>query len=446
MKPLKILILIAVIITSGYYLLAPLDISEENLLDSSIPKSDPIITGSEGNINDNRDFSSSESVNNYFAIGGEAPIPVTGTGSNRKAAGTDRRLEIFGRIVDRHNQPIDNVIVTEERYFYSTQSDADGNYRIFVGMPLIQYPVMRFLRNGFEDKSITLGAGVLKQKSVLKLDVILDDNTDSITVDGWVGNDIGVSLEGLKIQISSRDNFGVGRVFYTTLSDDRGFFTFEGIRSGDLYRLTVLSPPEYLYYVDEEFSVTHNSPQINIVLESLKFIDIDGMIVNPKAEPVPNFVIYISNISTGTHARKLETDSSGFFSLRKFPAGDVILSTQGPEYFKITGLTLAPTEYRNLRLVVDKGDHHLLGWVSDESGVPVAKALVTLNSEIKAGAIEYLSYRVQGSDSAGNFSFGSVGSGAHLITVKAPGFNRKEITHRFDSQTEKVHIPLSRIR
>lgn len=304
---------------------------------------------------------------------------------------------------------------------------------------------MRFLRNGFQDKSIKLGAGVLKQKSVLKLDVVLDDDSDSIKVDGWVGNDIGVSLEGLKIQISNRDGFGVGRIFYTTYSDDRGFFTFEGVRSGDLYRLTVLSPPEYLYYVDDEFSVSHNSPQINIVLETLKFIDIDGMIVNPKTEPVPNFVIYISNLSTGTHARKLETDSSGFFSLRKFPAGDVILSTQGPEYFKIKGLTLAPNEYRNLRLVVDKGDHHLLGWVSDESGVPVVKALVTLNSEIKAGAIEYLSYRVQGSDSAGNFSFDSVGSGTHLITVEAHGFKRKEIIHRFESQTDKIHIPLSRI-
>ena len=446
MKQLKILILIAVTISSGYYLLALRHIFEDNLLDGSIPKSDPIITTSKSNINDNRDFRSSESANNNFAIEGEAPIPVAGTGSDRKAANTDRRLEIFGRIVDIHNRPIDNVIVMEERYFYSTQSDADGKYRIFVGMPLIQYPVMRFLRNGFQDKNIKLGAGILKQKSVLKLDVVLDDDTDSIRADGWVGNDIGASLEGLKIQISSRDKFGVNRIFYTTFSDDRGFFTFEGIRAGDLYRLTVLSPPEYLYYVDDEFSVSHNSPQINIVLESLKFIDIDGMIVNPETEPVPNFVIYISNISTGTHARKIETDSSGFFSLRNFPAGGVILSTQGPEYFKIKGLTLVPNEYRNLRLVVDKGDHYLLGWVSDESGIPLTKALVTINSEILDGSMQYLSYRVGGTDSAGNFNFDSLGGGAHLITVEAPGFKRKEIIYRFESKTDKIHITLSRNR
>jgi len=313
-------------------------------------------------------------------------------------------------------------------------------------MPNNQYPVLRFLRSGFEDKRIEIDAGVLKQESVLELDVTLDDDLDSISIDGWVGNDIGAGLGGLKIQISSRDKRGMVNVFHTVFSDERGYFTFEGIRSGDLYRLTVLSPPEYLYYVDEAFSVSHNTPQLNIVLESLRFIDIDGMIVNSKAEPIPNFEIYISNISTGTHARKIETDSSGFFSLRKFPAGEVILSTQGPEYFKITGLTLVANEYRNLRLVVDKGDHYLLGWVSDESGVPLAKSLVTLNSEIQAGVIEYLSYRVTGTDNAGNFDFDSVGSGAHLITVEAPGFNRKEIIHRFESQTDKVHITLSRIR
>lgn len=446
MKQLIILILIVVTILSGYYLLALRNIFEENLSDGSIPESNPIITGSESNINDNRDFSSRESVNKNFAIEAEAPVPVAGTGSDSKAASTDRRLEIYGRIVDKHNRPIDNVIVAEERYFHSTQSDADGKYRIFVGMPLNQYPVMRFLRNGFQDKSIKPGAGVLKQNSMLKLDVVLDDDLDSIRVDGWVGNDIGVSLEGLRIQISSRDRFGVVRVFYTTFSDDRGFFTFEGIRSGDLYRLTVLSPPEYIYYVDEEFSVSHNTPQLNIVLETLEFIDIDGMIVNSKTEPVANFEIYISNTTTGTHARKIVTDSSGFFSLRKFPAGEVILSTQGPEYFKIKGLTLAPNEYRNLRLLVDKGDHYLLGWVSDENGIPLAKALVTINSEILAGSIQYLSYRVGGTDSAGNFNFDSLGGGAHSITVEAPGFKRKEIIYRFESQTDKIHIPLSRNR
>lgn len=442
MKRLKILVSILVIISASYFLLNSIQLFEENILNGQVVKSDQA-----GSNKDDSNFDTSESVSINLNIESDGSVLISaGTGGDKGVSNAGRRLEIFGRVVDRHGQPLDNAMVAEERYFISTRTGSDGKYKLLIAMPNNQYPVLRFLRSGFEDKRIEIDAGVLKQESVLELDVTLDDDLDSISIDGWVGNDIGAGLGGLKIQISSRDKRGMVNVFHTVFSDERGYFTFEGIRSGDLYRLTVLSPPEYLYYVDEAFSVSHNTPQLIIVLESLRFIDIDGMIVNSKAEPIPNFEIYISNISTGTHARKIETDSSGFFSLRKFPAGEVILSTQGPEYFKITGLTLVANEYRNLRLVVDKGDHYLLGWVSDESGVPLAKSLVTLNSEIQAGVIEYLSYRVTGTDNAGNFDFDSVGSGAHLITVEAPGFNRKEIIHRFESQTDKVHITLSRIR
>ncbi len=442
MKRLKILVSILVIISTSYFLLNSIQLFEKNISNGQVTSSDPA-----GNNNHDRNFNSSESVSINLNIESDGSVlNGAGTGGDKGASNAGRRLEIFGRVVDKHGQPIDNAMVTEERYFISTRTGSDGKYKILIAMPNHQNPVLRFLRSGFEGKRIEIGAGVLKQESVLKLDVTLDDDLDSISIDGWVGNDIGAGLGGLKIQISSRDKRGMVNVFHTVFSDERGYFTFEGIRSGDLYRLTVLSPPEYLYYVDEAFSVSHNTPQINIALESLRFIDIDGMIVNSKVEPIPNFEIYISNISTGTHARKIKTDSSGFFSLRKFPAGKVILSTQGPEYFKITGLTLAANEYRNLRLVVDKGDYYLLGWVSDESGVPLAKALVTLNSEIQAGAIEYLSYRVTGTDNAGNFNFDGVGSGSHLITVEARGFNRKEMIHRFESLTDKVHITLSRTR
>ena len=121
-----------------------------------------------------------------------------GTGGDKGVSNAGRRLEIFGRVVDRHGQPIDNAMVTEERYFISTRTGSDGKYKILIAMPNNQYPVLRFLRSGFEDKRIEIGAGVLKQESVLELDVTLDDDLDSISIDGWVGDDIGVGLGGLK--------------------------------------------------------------------------------------------------------------------------------------------------------------------------------------------------------------------------------------------------------
>ena len=48
-------------------------------------------------------------------------------------------------------------------------------------------------------------------------------------------------------------------------------------------------------------------------------------------------------------------------------------------------MTLAPDETRSLNLVIDKGIHYLSGWVSDQYGVPVENARVTLDAEINSG-------------------------------------------------------------
>ena len=310
-------------------------------------------------------------------------------------------------------------------------------------MPGHLNPVLRYFHSGFQDKRIELNSEALKDKTNLTLDVVLQDDQDSISVDGWLGNNIGVGLSGIKIQITSRSSQGLDIVFHTVFSDDKGYFRLDGISSGEAYKLTVYSPPEYLFYVDEEFVVSQTSAQINITLESLDFVDIDGMIVNSNAEPIPNFEIYIRNESTGTHVRKIVSDSSGYFSLPNFPSGEVSLSTQGPEYFKINGLFFKPNEYRHLNLQVDKGDHYLSGWVSDENGTPLKGALVQLNAKTVIDGVEYSSYRVKGTDSNGNFDFNNLDGGEHLLTVEAYGFSDQEIVHQFESQAEKLYITLS---
>ena len=438
MKQRLALILIGALISGGYYLLNYPSFLDNTFLKGEISNSDLTGAASQGSVGEK--FEPGDGGLNDQ----KEPVLINGGEKPKSPPEPGNRLEIFGQVVDEYNQPVDNVHVAEERYFYSTRTDLDGKYKIFVDMPGHQHPVLRFLRSGFDGKRIKLDAEELKNKSRLRLDVALDSDIDSMSIDGWIGNDIGAGLGGLKIQITSRGSQGVEKVFHTVFSDERGDFILEGIRSGDSYKLTVFSTPEYLYYVDEEFSVDQNSPQLKIILESLNFVDIDGMIVNSKALPVPNFEIYIRNISTGTHVRKIVTDSSGFFSLHDFPAGEVSLSTQGPEYFKINGLKLAVNEYGNLKLVVDKGDHYLSGWVSDENGIPLPKVLVQLNAKIEDGDVVYSSSRVTGTDSGGNFNFDNLGSGVHLLSIDTYGFHRQEIIHRFDSQTDKIHISLSR--
>ena len=62
------------------------------------------------------------------------------------------------------------------------------------------------------------------------------------------------------------------------------------------------------------------------MLKSLKFVDVSGMILNRQAVPVPNFEIYIKNLTTAAHSRKIVSDSSGFFTLEGYPLGEISLS------------------------------------------------------------------------------------------------------------------------
>jgi hypothetical protein len=221
------------------------------------------------------------------------------------------------------------------------------------------------------------------------------------------------------------------------------FFSFEGVKPGAVYRLTVFATKNYPHYTNEKFTVTADSAQTNITLESFKFVHIDGMVVNSNDISIPDFEIYINNLTTGTHVEKIRSDSSGFFSLQSFPAGVVSLTTPGPDYIKIAGLKLKEGEYKNLMLLVDKGSHYLSGWVSDDNGMPLAQIRITLDSKIITDSVESSSYRVRATDSSGNFTFANIGGGVHRLSVDAYGFKREEIIHQFDSLTDEVHITLS---
>lgn len=356
--------------------------------------------------------------------------------------GIPRRLEFFGRVTDEDRQPVENVRISEERNIFSTSTGADGKYKITLEIPDHHNPVLQFLRSGYRGKRIKFSKQELNQAPLIQLDVVLKETLDSVSVNGWIGNDFGIGLESVKIVLIPGNIQGEEGIYLTVLSSETGSFSLEGIKSGVRYSLSAYATPEYSSYLDTNFVVTQNPKQLNIILESLRLIDINGMIVNREGTPIPDFEMYMTNISTGTHVRKIVSDSSGFFSLIHYPVGEVSFSTRGPEYFKITGLTLSESAYRTLMLVVDKGNHYLSGWVSDSNNIAVEKALVYLDSTIQDGTIKYSSYRPKSTDRAGSFYFDNVGSGEHKISVFADGFDKQEIIHRFESQTDEIHITL----
>ena len=366
-------------------------------------------------------------------------------GSNQTGS---RLIEIFGRVVDHHQQPIEDVLITEERYYFDTRSDVQGNYRLLLDMPKHRFPALHFLRHGYSGIRIEPDKRQLQQKPVLQLDLELEDNPDSVKQSGWVGNDVGVALEAVRIELTALETGNGDNFFLTVFTDTSGRFDLEGVPAGGKYKLSVNPTPEYQGYQDDNFVVGTNPEQVNIVLNSLKLVDLHGMVLNQESAPIPGFEIQISNLPTGAHSRTIISDTSGFFSLRGFPLGAVKLTThinnQGAEYFRISGLTLTDNEYRNLILIVDKGSHFLSGWVSDENGIAVVKAMVTLEARAQDGSIEYFSYRSQNTDASGRFAFADVGSGEHQLSVYANGFDKQELLHRFKAQSDEIQVKLTR--
>jgi hypothetical protein len=362
----------------------------------------------------------------------------------RPQSSGSRLLEIYGQVVDTLGQPIEDVLVTEERYFFNARSDASGNYRILLDLPPHRLPVVNFLRTGFDAKRIKLLRSQLQQQPLYELDVVLADNVDTHKLSGWVGNDIGVSLEGARVDISALDTSAGDNYYLTVFTDQQGNFVLEGVPATTHYKLTVNLAPEYPIYHDPDFYVGTDPTHFSILLKSLKLVNLNGMILNPESAPIADFEIYIKNVTTGVHTRKIISDSSGFFSLEEFPLGEVSLTTRGTEFYKITGLELNESDYANLVLIVDRGDHYLTGWISDEDGIAIEKAMVTLDATIRDGGIEYFSYRSKSTDSTGKFSFDKIAGVDHRISVYANGFNKLDIQHRFQSQSDQLHLTLSR--
>jgi hypothetical protein len=353
-------------------------------------------------------------------------------------------IKIFGVVVDENNQPIDNALVSDEISGQGSRSDSSGYYQIYIEPPKFKNPLLNFLRSGYKGKRIGISAEEFKNKAEVKIDVTLIEATDTTTLQGWIRNDIGAGLANQKIRLVSRGGLGPGSVFYVIHSDDKGDFSFEGIRSGLSYKLEVYPPPGYSGFVIHVLNVTQYTPRLDIVLDRLNLIELRGMVVNREATPVPDFKMLLESISTNYPVQTVITDSSGFYSLDNFPLGEVKFSTLAPEYFRISGMMLDRNEAQNLILIVDKGSFYLSGWVSDNNGIPLESARVTLDSNYIDGEIKSYSYRSIHTDNAGTFIFSDLGNYDHLITVYAEGYKKEEIMHSFNTPSDNVHITVTR--
>jgi hypothetical protein len=270
------------------------------------------------------------------------------------------------------------------------------------------------------------------------------DLPDGVTVRGSVKNQLGQSISDMQIEISPKNRSVWQQDLYIAKTDHRGEFLFSAIPPNIEYRLEVLASGSYLGTLLDSFPVARDTSLVTIILDSVELTTVDGMIVDVDGAPVADIEILVQNVGIAYPGRKIVSDTSGFFHLAKFPAGELQMSTRGAEHFKVSGITLRSGEYRNLTVALDKGGYHLSGWVSDEFDAPIAQARVALTSEFSRESYYSSSYRFTATDSNGGFTFPGVGGHDHQLSIDAIGYETRKLNYRFQSFSDNLKIQLQR--
>ena len=263
-----------------------------------------------------------------------------------------------------------------------------------------------------------------------------------LSVPGLVRNASGIPLEGVEIIATNHTANGIELARSSAISDFRGEFVLERLLPARLYSLSVTPRDDHVAYNLQTFIAGQTERLQDIIMRHVSLVDVDGMVVDVDQAPVANFEFVVGSLSTELPVQTVKSDSSGFFSLRGFPAGDIRIATNASEYFSIQGLKLRPDEYRNLTLVIDRGNYHLAGWVSDQNGAPVIEAQVILKSSFDIGDYQSISNRATITGPSGGFEFAQLGGKPVTLAIYANGFETRTLQHRFGSYSDILNVEL----
>jgi len=264
----------------------------------------------------------------------------------------------------------------------------------------------------------------------------------TVAIQGHIGNATGDALSGFEIEVESHGFDGEEIVSNRVKSDLRGEFTVDLVPQRQ-YKLSVKPAADYAGFNLDAFTAEAADSLRNIILEQVKLVDIDGMIVDTNHAPLADFELNVRHLSVVFPDAIIRSDSSGYFALRNFPAGELRIATNTPDYFRIKGLQLRPDEYRNLTLIIDRGNYHLSGWVSDANGTPLAGgAQVTLKSAFATAEYHSYSLRATITDANGAFAFAELSGHRATLGVYASGLKTHIQQHEFESFSDSIEIKL----
>ncbi|MGI9318807.1 MAG: MSCRAMM family protein [bacterium] len=308
-------------------------------------------------------------------------------------------------------------------------------------------PIEAVIPSGFPDGLTASGSGLQSGINVTRKQVrpAIKPPTDISLPNRLAGRIVdtsGKGLAGIKIRLRTERGNDHEFILRQAVTDAKGGFVLDDLNPQSVYLLFTEALTEYPGYRLAGFTLDSLPVPFEIRLERLDLVDIEGTVVDAEHAPVANFTLTIDSLDSDYPSRAVKSDASGYFRLTAFPAGSLKIYTATPEYFRILGLRTKAEEYRNLTLVIDRGDYRLAGRILDERDLPIAPARITLNSVIAGNEYHSHASRTSLTDASGHFEFTDLGGIPHTLGVYANGYKPHIRYHEFQSFSDHLEIHL----
>ena len=357
------------------------------------------------------------------------------------ATKTERVLSVHGVVESTRGGPLKGVRVeVAGQPRLAAISDGAGAYGLRLPVSTrLQNAALRFIRNGYREQRLSVGADEALEANEVVRDVRLEPVGVLAAVSGRVTGNDGPPVSRASVQLYSA---GRGRR-YQTVSDAAGQFVLDGVEESDDYRVWVHAEGGYRDRVQEGMAVDGQATTLDVVLESMGTASLRGSMVDPEGRPLPGFTLWLRSAYGGSRSLALTSDSQGRFAVGQLPEGPVALETRAIPQITVAGISLAAGPPREVVLALDVGPHALEGYVLRGSGTPVGGARVSLRWARDDGGLNSRSFRETLSDTRGYFLFTQLGLGPHTLSVTAAGFRSVRLEQPVASGAPPMEIKLA---